>query len=150
MSEGFYWLDRAASGDEMTVYHLEAAIAAAHAGAENFASTDWPYVLAIYDDLYRLRPTPVIALNRCVALGRVEGPRAAIEAIESMPDRESLARYFPAHAALGALWQELGDHREAIKHFRGAMECSCSDAEKRFLEEKLAEGERALSMGEKG
>lgn len=135
--EGLIWLDRSASGDTITPYHLEAGIAAAHAVAPDSSSTDWSHVVRMYDQLYELKPSPVVALNRAVAIARVDGPRAAIEEIERIASQPALQRYYLAHAALGALWRELADEDKARVYFRQALECSCSEVERQFLEQRL-------------
>jgi RNA polymerase sigma-70 factor (ECF subfamily) len=135
--EGLIWLDRSATGGVITAYHLEAGIAATHAAAPDAASTDWVHVIELYDHLYELKPSPVVALNRAVAVARVEGPRAGIEEIERIMSQTSLRRYYLTHAALGALWRELAEENRAMEHFRKALECSCSEAERQFLERRL-------------
>jgi RNA polymerase sigma-70 factor (ECF subfamily) len=137
IAEGLEWLERSAAGDNITPYHLEAGIAAAHAMAPGAASTDWKYVVELYDHLYQLKPSPVVALNRAVAIGRLEGPQAAIEEIERIAWEPALQRYYLTYAALGALWRELGQEEKAMDYFRQAMECSCSDVERQFLEQRL-------------
>jgi RNA polymerase sigma-70 factor (ECF subfamily) len=135
--EGLRWLDRSASGQVITPYHLEAGIAAAHVVAPDASSTDWEHVVRMYDELYELKPSPVVALNRAVAVARVEGPRAGIEEIEQIANQPALQRYYLAHAALGALWREVGEEEKARAYFRQALECSCSDVERQFLEQRL-------------
>jgi RNA polymerase sigma-70 factor (ECF subfamily) len=135
--EGLVWLDRSAAGDVVTPYHLEAGIAAAHAVAPDAASTDWVHVVELYDHLYELKPSPVVALNRAVAIARLDGPRAGIEEIERLERKPSLQRYYLTHAALGALWRELAEEDKARSHFRKALDCSCSDVERQFLEQNL-------------
>jgi RNA polymerase sigma-70 factor (ECF subfamily) len=135
--EGLIWLDRSATGDVITAYHLEASIAATHAAAPDAASTDWVHVIELYDHLYELKPSPVVALNRAVAVARLEGPRVAIEEIERITSQTSLQKYYLTHAALGALWRELAEENKARDHFRQALECRCSEAERQFLERRL-------------
>lgn len=135
--EGLIWLDRSASGDVVTPYHLEASIAAEHAVAPDFASTNWTYVAELYDQLYELKPSPVVGLNRAVAMARVKGARGAIEEIERIANQSALQRYYLTHAALGALWRELGEEDKARDHFRQALEWPCSDVERHFLESRL-------------
>lgn len=137
IDEGLIWLDRSATGPVVTPYHLEACIAAAHAVAPDASSTDWVHVIDLYNHLYELKPSPVVALNRAVAVARVDGPRAGIEEIERIANQPSLQRYYLTHAALGALWRELGDEDKARNHFRQALECSCSEVERQFLEQRL-------------
>lgn len=143
IAEGLRYLDRAAEGDTVTVYHVEAAIAACHAVAADEASTDWPYVLQLYDDLLALRPSPVVALNRAIALAMVAGPAAGIRALESLSRHRALARYHLWPAALGALWWRAGSPETAARYYRAALALPSSGPERRFLERRLAECERA-------
>ncbi len=93
---GFAHLERSAEGPVMTGYHAQAAIAAVHAGAERAESTDWTRILSLYDELVRLNPSPVIQLNRAVALSRVAGPAAALAALEPLASDPALAQVLPA------------------------------------------------------
>jgi RNA polymerase sigma-70 factor, ECF subfamily len=139
IAEGLGYLDRAAEGDVVTVYHLEAAIAACHAVAADEASVDWSYVQRLYDDLLALKPSPVIALNRAIALAMVEGPAAGIRALESLSEHRALARYHLLPATLGALWWQAGCPGVAARHYRAALGRPCSTPERRFLQRRLAE-----------
>lgn len=107
----------------MTAYHVEAAIAAAHAVADRHASTDWAGIVRLYDDLLALKPSPVVELNRAIAR------------IEAAP---ALARYHLLPAVLGGLWLEAGDAGRAAACYREALTRSCSAPELRFLEKQLA------------
>jgi RNA polymerase sigma-70 factor (ECF subfamily) len=135
--EGLMFLDRSAAGDLVTPYHLEACIAAAHAVSADAMPTDWVHIVELYDHLYDLKPSPVVALNRAVAIARVKGARAGIDEIEHLRSQPSLERYYLTHAALGALWRELTEEDKARSHFRQALDCSCSDVERQFLEQRL-------------
>ena len=139
VAEGLRHLEHAAEGDTVTVYHLEAGIAACHAVAPDEASADWTYVLRLYDDLLALKPSPVVALNRAIALAMVEGPAAGIRALESLSGNRVLARYHLLPAALGALWWRAGSPTTAARHFRAALARPCSSPERRFLQRRLAE-----------
>jgi len=132
--DGLRYLDLSATGDNMTQYHLEAGIAAAHAVSPDAASTDWREIVSLYDDLYKLNPSPVVALNRAVALSRAEGPGAGIQALAPFEDHPKLQRYYLLHAALGSLWRDLGNHERSQECFRRARECPCSEPERKFLE----------------
>ena len=138
IAEGMYHLECAASGSEVTPYHVEAAIAAAHAVARDEASTNWPWIVHLYDDLLALKPSPVVALNRAIALAMADGPAAGIAAIERIEADPALARYYLLPAALGGLWLKLGDPIRATYHYREALTRSCSAPERRFLEKQLA------------
>ena len=130
-------MDRSAAGNVVTPYHLEACIAAEHAVAADASSTNWVHVIELYDQLFELKPSPVVALNRAVAVARVAGPLAGIEEIERIGNQQSLQRYYLTHAALGALWRELAEEDKARDHFRQALHCSCSEVERQFLEQRL-------------
>jgi RNA polymerase sigma-70 factor (ECF subfamily) len=142
IARGFHHLDLAARGDELTAYHLQAGIASCHAVAGSVGETDWTRMLAFYDQLMTLQPSPVVWLNRAVVLSRVEGPRAALESLDRLSDDGTLRRYHLWHAVRGALAGELGEVHDAAEHYRAAMQCPCSEPERRFLAAKLAEMER--------
>jgi len=137
LAAGFRALDRAAAGDAMTIYHLEAGIAACHAGAPSFEQTDWRRIVELYDGLVSLKPTPIVALNRAIAVAKLEGPRAGLAALQPIADDPVLARYYLLHAATGELTWQAGDPARAADDFRKALACECSDPERRFLEHRL-------------
>ena len=130
-------LGKAARGDRITTYHLEARIACHHALAPDYEATDWPAILESYDGLMNLNPSPVVALNRAVALGKVEGPAAALEAAESLREEPALRDYYPLHATLGQLYLQLDRSREAEHHFERALELTASEPVRRFLLQRL-------------
>ena len=137
ISEGMRRLDRSAAGDRITEYHLEAAIAAAHASAPDFESTDWLFIVHQYDQLYALNASPVIALNRAVAISRAEGPAAGLRALAEIEDHPALARYYLLPATYACLHDELGDGAGAAAWYARALACECSPAERRFLERQM-------------
>ena len=132
-------LDRAASGDTLTIYHLEAGIAACHAVAPRYEDTDWSRIVELYDMLAALKPTPIVALNRAIAVSRLHGPRAGLAEVESIADDPALARYYLLPATMGELAWESGDAERAAECFRAALACECSAPERRFLERRLGE-----------
>ena len=134
---GFAYLNRSASGDRMTTYHVQAAIAAVHAVAPRAEDTDWRRMLTLYDDLHRLNPSPVVALNRAVALARVEGPTAALVEVSRLEQEPALADYYLLPSVKGALLVETGDMRAAARAFREALRRPCSEPEKQFLIARL-------------
>ena len=138
IAQGLDHLERAASGTEVTPYHVEAAIAAGHAVARDEASTDWQWIVRLYDDLLALKRSPVVELNRAIALAMVDGPAAGIAAIERIEGDPALARYYLLPAALGGLWLKQGDPFRAAHHYREALTRPCSAPERRFLEKQLA------------
>jgi RNA polymerase sigma-70 factor (ECF subfamily) len=135
---GFTHLDRSAAGHVMSAYHIQAAIAAVHA-AETV--TPWDAVLRLYDDLLALNPSSVVALNRAVALSKVSGPAAAVEAIAGLENDPALANYYLLPAVKGRLLAEIGDRGGAASAFRAALERPCSEPERRWLVRRLAEVE---------
>jgi RNA polymerase sigma-70 factor, ECF subfamily len=130
---GFHHFDRAIEGDEASEYHLQAAIAAIHARAEDRDSVDWSSVLDLYDRLYAMNPSPVVALNRAVAISRVRGPADALLSIETL----KLDGYYLFHTVRGHLLLELSRHAEAADCFREALKCRCSEPERRFIRRKM-------------
>ncbi|HYM04491.1 MAG TPA: sigma-70 family RNA polymerase sigma factor [Stellaceae bacterium] len=137
ISEGMAHLDRAAAGTELTPYHIEAAIAACHATARDAASTDWPYVLRLYDELLRLKPSPVVALNRAVALAMVAGPAAGIAALSALRADAAMDAYHLLPSVLAGLELRAGDRDAAAEHYREALAFRCSAPERRFMQKQL-------------
>ncbi|HKE78593.1 MAG TPA: DUF6596 domain-containing protein [Solirubrobacteraceae bacterium] len=117
---------------------LQAAIAALHAQAPSYAETDWPQILTLYDELLRRWPSPVVALNRAVAVAMVHGPEAALAEVEALERDGRLAgyRYLPATKA--DLLHRLGRDREAVAAYRAALELSGNVAEQEFLQDRIA------------
>lgn len=138
LAAGLRMLGRAASGDRLTPFHVEAAIAAVHAAAPSFAETDWRAIVEHYDLLLELKPSPVVALNRAIALAMCDGPAAGIAAIESISGHPALRDYLPLFATLGELWLRIGDRVQATKYFNRALELPGTMPEKRFLLRKLS------------
>jgi RNA polymerase sigma-70 factor, ECF subfamily len=120
-------------------YALQAAIAALHAVAPSYDQTDWPQILALYDELLRVWPSPVVALNRAVAMAMVRGPEAALGEVEALEHGGRLSgyRYLPATKA--DLLGRLGRHHEAALAYRAALDLADNEAERAFLSARLAE-----------
>jgi RNA polymerase sigma-70 factor (ECF subfamily) len=137
IAEGFRHFDCAIGGDEMTCYHIEAGIAVCHAAAPSYEETDWARIVELYDRLWELNPSPVIALNRAVAISRWRGAAAGILALEDIMSHPALSHYYLLPATMGELWNELGEREKAAECFRKALERSCSEPERRFLLRKL-------------
>ena len=114
-------------------YQIQAAINAVHADAATFDATDWRQVLALYDDLLSMTPTPVVAMNRAIAMGEVRGPQAALEVLDDL----DLDEYHLYHAARADVLRRLGRHEDASKAYARAAALSASDAERVFLEDRL-------------
>jgi RNA polymerase sigma factor (sigma-70 family) len=133
MAEGERLLQRSARGPELTDYHVEAAIAWVHASAARAEDTEWSQIVALYDMLMAIRPSPVVALNRAIALAQHEGPESGLRAIETIEHRGRLANYPFLPAALGELELRAGRAASARRHFREALRLARNPAERRFL-----------------
>jgi RNA polymerase sigma-70 factor (ECF subfamily) len=145
IEEGLRRLDRSAEGEVLTAWHLEAAIAARHAAAPSFEATDWPSIRALYDLLLRLQPTPVVALNRAIAVGMDEGPEAGLRALADIEHRERLVRYPFLPAAIAEFEQRAGRPERAAELLRSALQLARNRAEQEVLRRKLeaCSGDRA-------
>jgi RNA polymerase sigma factor (sigma-70 family) len=139
IDEGVAWLERSATGDEISCYHLEAAIASVHARARSIASTDWNAIVALYDTLMRVGPSPIVALNRAVAIGQRDGPQCGLHAIDGIADRNRLDEYPFYHASRAELELRLGNDAVARRHFERAVAAARNPAERRFYETRIAE-----------
>jgi RNA polymerase sigma-70 factor (ECF subfamily) len=139
IEEGHRLVVSALRGGNPGRYALQAAIAALHAQAPSYDETDWPQVLTLYDELLKFWPSPVVALNRAVALAMVRGPRAALAEVDALESRGRLSgyRYLPALKA--DLLERLGRHHEAASEYRNALDLTDNEAERRFLSARLAE-----------
>jgi RNA polymerase sigma-70 factor (ECF subfamily) len=138
---GFHHFDRSMAGDEVTEYHVQAAIAATHARAGGPEGIDWPVILELYDQLLAINASPVVALNRAVAVAKVRGAGDALREIEPLNSDPKLCDYYLRLAVHGHLLVEMGRRAEAAECFRKALECSCSEPERRFLRRRLREAE---------
>jgi RNA polymerase sigma-70 factor (ECF subfamily) len=118
-------------------YQIHAAISAEHARAESYQSTDWQAVKALYGQLYQLHPTPVVALNRAVALSFADGVEAGLAALSDIKDHNELERYQPYHAARADLLRRAGRIQDAADAYRQALKYTNNSAERRFLEGRL-------------
>ena len=126
---GFHHFDLSIAGDDVSGYHVQAAIAAAHARDP----IDWVMILDLYDQLFAMNGSPVVALNRAVAIARVRGASEALGSIESL----KLPGYYLLLAVRGHLLLDLGSTVEAVACFNAALQCRCSEPERRFLRRKI-------------
>ncbi len=139
IADGVRELGRSAEGERLTSYHIEAAIASYHAVSPSFEETDWDAIVAHYDQLLDLKPSPVVALNRAVAAAMASGPAAAMPTLESLSSNDALRDYLPLPATLGELCLRIGDRRRAAAYFNRALELPATMPEKKFLLRKLAQ-----------
>ena len=137
IAEGLKFLELSATGSELTQYHVEAAIASIHACALRTQDTDWKAVVSLYNTLMKIRPSPIVALNRAIAIAQNEGPERGLEEVRSISDRDRLAAYPFYSATLGELELRSGGHETAREHFRAALALARSPMERQFLEQRV-------------
>jgi len=138
IEKGLALLERSAQGDSISEFHLEAAIAACHSTARSPADTPWARIVSLYDTLLQLRPSPVVALSRAVAVAEAESPERGLRELRAIEGAESLLRYPFYEAALGELSLRAGDARAAREHFQAALVLARNPMEQRFFGAKLA------------
>jgi RNA polymerase sigma-70 factor (ECF subfamily) len=134
---GFWHLTRAAHGSELSGYHIEAGIASCHARAARWDDTDWPAILHWYDLLLQTNPSPIVALNRAVAVRMVHGIAAGLRELDALESHPSLQDYFLLPATRGEFLRQLGQASDAATAFRQALAMTCTDPERRFLASRL-------------
>jgi RNA polymerase sigma factor (sigma-70 family) len=137
LAEGLALLERSAAGPELTAYHIEAAIAAAHASARSVEETDWPSIVALYDRLTDVAPSPVVALNRAIAIAERDGAERGLEELHAIAGRARLSSYPFYPAAVGELELRRGNREGAREQFQAAVGLARNATERRFLEKRL-------------
>ena len=137
IGKGFYFLEKASSGNELSEYHLEAGIASLHCAAPSYEATDWKQIVELYDSLYRLNPSPVVALNRAVAIANAKGPEAGLSELSKIPASDKLKTYPFYPAAYGEFYLLAGQPAEAAQHFEKALKLARTESEKNFFGGKL-------------
>jgi len=142
VAEGQRLLELSASGPGLTEYHLEAAIAWVHTTAPRAEETDWGAIVLLYDKLMAIRPSPVVALNRAIAIAQREGPRRGLEELRAIANSDRLSSYPFYHAALGEFELRSGRHEDALAHFRKAHALARNPMERQFFEQRVAACER--------
>jgi RNA polymerase sigma-70 factor, ECF subfamily len=139
IAEGVALVERAVAARQVGPYTIQAAIAAVHANAPNAAATDWAQIVALYDLLARAEPSPVVELNRAVAVAMRDGPAAGLALIDAILERGDLSDYHLAHAARADLCRRLGRRADARASYERALSLTEQEPEQRFLERRLAE-----------
>ena len=139
IADGLVLVRGALASGRIGPYTVQAAIAAVHAEAPEAASTDWSRIVALYDLLLRAEPSPVVELNRAVAVAMRDGPPAGLELIDALLARGELGDYYLAHSARADLCRRIGNAAEARKSYRRALELTQQASERRFLERRLEE-----------
>jgi RNA polymerase sigma-70 factor (ECF subfamily) len=138
INEGMRLLELSASGNEITAYHIEAALASVHAVAQHGEDTDWSAIIALYDSLMRIDASPIVALNRAIAIAQRDGPERGLDAMKAILTLDRLAGYPFYQAALGELELRRGGGERAREHFHKALANARNPMERRFFEQRLA------------
>ncbi len=139
IARGMGHLNQSAAGTEISEFHLQAGIAYCHCAAPTYEATNWRRILLLYDMLTEIDRSPVIALNRAVAISNVRGPPAALDAVTAIGSHESLNAYYLYHAVQAHLRYALGDFQKAAIGFRRAAELTNVTSEQLFLRRRLEE-----------
>ena len=137
VEQGLDLLDRSAAGSVISAYHVEAAIAAVHATARSVDETNWTEIVNLYDRLMAIAPSPIVALNRAIAVAQRDGPECGIDALQAISGPARLRRYPFYPAAFGELELRRGNSDAARQHFASALRLARNDAERRFLERRV-------------
>jgi RNA polymerase sigma-70 factor (ECF subfamily) len=139
LARGLTHLNESAQGEDLSEYHVQAAIAAVHATSPSFAQTDWAYLLDLYDQLLAIAPSPVVALNRTIAQSMVEGPQVALRSLEQLSADPTMKSYYLLPAVKADFLRRLGRHADADACYRQALTLPCTEPERRFLSRRLQE-----------
>lgn len=139
IERGLAQLGRSVGDTSLTPFHVEAAIAGAHASAQTYDATNWTRIVALYDKLLELQPSPVAALHRAIAIGRATGPRDGLDAVEALASDKRFDASSALAAATADLKVQLGEIRTARAEYRRALELCATDVERRFITKKLDE-----------
>jgi RNA polymerase sigma-70 factor (ECF subfamily) len=139
IAEGTALLETALRRRQPGTYQVQAAIAACHTAAATAADTDWTEIAQLYGVLYEMAPTPVVELNRAVAVGMADGPAVGLAVLDGLVLDPDLSRYHLLHATRADLFRRLGRNAEAAESYREAIELAGTDAERRYLRRRLAE-----------
>jgi RNA polymerase sigma-70 factor (ECF subfamily) len=139
IAEGRSLVERSLATGQFGAYTIQAAISAVHADAPSTAATDWARIVALYDHLQAIAPSPVVELNRAVAVAMRDGPTAGLELIDSILERGDLRDYHLAHAARADLCRRLGRTHDARSAYEQALALAQQAPERRFLEKRLME-----------
>jgi RNA polymerase sigma-70 factor (ECF subfamily) len=150
VDEGLRFLEQSAAGSELSEYHVEAAIASVHASTPRVADTDWARIVSLYDTLMTINPSPVVALNRAIAVSQLEGPERGLQEIRAIAGHNRLTSYHFYFATLGELELRLHRYDCASENFRKALRLSRSDMERRFLTQRIAASEKVINTASGG
>jgi RNA polymerase sigma-70 factor, ECF subfamily len=137
IAEGVALVEKALKSHRFGPYTLQAAIAAVHAEAESVAATDWRQIVALYNRLLQIHPSPVVQLNRAVAIAMRDGPEAGLTHIDALLEQGELANYYLAHSARADMYRRLGRTAEARASYEKAVALTQQEPERRFLQERI-------------
>ncbi len=137
IAEGVALVEKALKSRRFGAYTLQAAIAAVHAEAESSAATDWRQIVALYNQLVRIQPSPVAQLNRAVAIAMRDGPEAGLTHIDAVLEHGELANYYLAHSARADMYRRLGRTAEARSSYEKALALTQQEPERQFLQERI-------------
>jgi RNA polymerase sigma-70 factor (ECF subfamily) len=137
IAEGISFTENALASRRFGSYTLQAAIAAIHAEASSSATTDWRQITMLYDRLIRIQPSPVVELNRAVAIAMRDGPEVGLTHIDAVLEHRELANYYLAHSARADMYRRLGRTAEARSSYEKALALTQQEPERQFLEERL-------------
>ena len=137
IAEGVALLEKALNSRRFGRYTLQAAIAAVHAQAESVAATDWAQIVALYDRLAQIQPSPVVQLNRAVAIAMRDGPEAGLTHINAVLEQGELANYYLAHSARADMYRRLGRTAEARSAYEKALALTQQEPERQFLQDRI-------------
>jgi RNA polymerase sigma-70 factor, ECF subfamily len=137
IAEGLALVEKALSSRRFGPYTLQAAIAAVHAEAESTAATDWRQIVALYNQLLRIQPSPVVHLNRAVAIAMRDGPEAGLTHIDALLEHGELANYYLAHSARADMYRRLGRTAEARSSYEKALALTQQEPERQFLQDRI-------------
>ena len=137
IAEGVALVEKALNSRRFGAYTLQAAIAAVHAEAESVAVTDWQQIVALYNQLVRIQPSPVVQLNRAVAIAMCDGPEAGLKHIDAALENGELADYYLAHSARAEMYRRLGRTAEAQSSYEKALALTQQEPERQFLQERI-------------
>src|SRR5215469_11407644 len=137
IAEGVAFVEKALKSRRFGSYTLQAAIAAVHAEAESTAATDWRQIVALYNQLVRIQPSPVVHLNRAVAIAECDGPETGLAHINALLEHGELANYYLSHSARAELYRRLGRTAEARSSYEKALALTQQEPERQFLQERI-------------
>ena len=137
IAEGVAFLEKALKSRRFGAYTLQAGIAAVHAEAESVAATDWGQIVALYDRLAEIQPSPVVQLNRAVAIAMRDGPEVGLTHIDAVLEQGELANYYLAHSARADMYRRLGRTSEARSAYEKALALTQQEPERQFLQERI-------------